>query len=103
MCKRHHRTEARSETRTETTAEGAYEGETRRLDPRGGEMAMRRVDRHYVHFPWWILFFAWPLIGLIKGAVVELVTVVGAVGGGGVPLILPLLLIALGIYLFRRR
>ena len=105
MCKRHHR---QDERRTETP-EQPYEGETRRLDPQGGEAVMRRPFGRHGHFPWWILWFIWPLALLAKGMVVTIATAVSALataiaaGSVSIPPFLPVLLVVVGIMLLKRR
>ena len=107
MCKRHHRTETRQEEPRE-----AYEGETVRLDSRSGELSMAqatRVHRHHAHFPWWVLWFIWPLAALFKGILLAVTGAATAVATGlstgAIPALhfLPLLLIVIAIMLLRRR
>ncbi len=105
MCRRHHR---QDERRTETQ-EQPYEGETRRLDPQGAEVAMGRSFGRGGHFPWWVLWFIWPLAFLVKGMVVTIATAVTALGTGlaagtvSIPPFLAVLLIIGGILLLKQR
>jgi hypothetical protein len=104
MCRQHHRQEER---RTETQ-EQAYEGATRRLDPQGAEVAMGRSFGRGSHFPWWVLWFIWPLGFLVKGMIVAIAGAVTALatavasGNVSIPHFLPLLLIVVGIMLLKR-
>jgi hypothetical protein len=55
-----------------------------------------------------MLWLLWPLIGLVKGALISLSTAVGAIGGGlgssaAPTILLSVLLIVAGLALLRRR
>ena len=107
MCKRHHRTETRQEE-----PQGAYEGETVRLDGRPGELSMARTTggrEHHRHFPWWMLWFIWPLAVLFKGILIAVtgaaMAVATGLSTGAIPALhfLPILLIVIALMLLRRR
>lgn len=93
----------------EPASEGPYEGETVRLDPGQGEMALRRASHRRDYFPWWTLWMIWPLVFLVKGAFIAVASaasaLAGGLGGSAAPgaYWLPILLIVVGIVLWRRR
>lgn len=86
-----------------------YEGETMRLDVRGQEENGYAHAARWHSFPWWVLWFIWPLIWIVKGVAAALVAIVGGVGemlphvvGSGFSF-WPLILILIGIALWRKR
>jgi hypothetical protein len=107
MCKRR--------TRETTQRQGSFEGETiRRHGPFEGETI--RLDRQaaasqqscgsswavHRHMIWWMI---WPLIALVKWLAPLALGALETVGGTmvSVPLLVPIVLIAAGLLLLRRR
>ncbi len=91
-------------------AQGApYECETVRLDARRQERTGYYNAARWHAFPWWVLWFIWPLMWIVKGLVLAVAGLVGAAaetlpaaGSFGFSL-WPILLIILGVALWRRR
>jgi hypothetical protein len=87
--------------------EGAYEGQTMRLDPRGGSHDRGHSCRQAGGFPWWTLWLIWPLIGLAKWFVPLYVGAIGAglarLSAAGLAPFVAIALIALGLVLIGRR
>jgi hypothetical protein len=93
MC-RHHQV---SRETISVAPTGAYEGETVRLDAADA----RPATNHQHTFPWWTLWLVWPLLSLIKPAVMVLIGLVSTVTMSALTL-LPVLLILIGIILWWR-
>ena len=94
MCKRRQVETGARET------EGGYEGRTIRLTQHDGTMTYHRHAAQ--HFPWWTLWLIWPLIGLVKWLVPTMLGMIGMIAEIGVALV-PVLLIALGVWLLWRK
>jgi hypothetical protein len=104
MCKRKHY----QIDQPALAAEGAYEGQTMRLDSRGGGSQERRHScRQAGKFPWWTLWLIWPLIGLAKWFVPLYSGAVGAglarLSAAGLAPFVAIALIAVGLVLIGRR
>ncbi len=86
-----------------------YEGETVRLDAERQERTGYYNSARWHAFPWWMLWFIWPLMWIVKGLVLAVAGLVGAAGealpaaGSFGFSFWPILLIILGIALWRRR
>ena len=109
MCRnRKHGTDVRMDERT-ATAEEPYEGKTIRLDARQEPSGVRAMHWHRGGFPWWTLWLIWPLFGLVKGLAVVLAGAIAAVASALPELAMtamsfwPVVLIPIGILLFRRK
>lgn len=99
MCKHHLKHAQDRERHT------AYEGETVQLDSRQGVLAAQHAPARCGHFPWWILWFIWPLIGLVKLLAVSVPSLFAAtVAFLQRPIflevsLLPIVLIIIGVFL----
>ena len=107
MCGKH-----KQERREQMVApRTGYEGKTIRLgEARANQAAPAHATPfNWGHFPWWTLWLIWPLIGLMKGVVAAGASLLWAtaeiVGMIGIQALnfWPLLLIALGLWLWSRR
>lgn len=62
----------------------------------------QRRQRCRSSFPWWTLWLIWPLIGVAKMALPMLLNAGIVISQIGVPLLIPLALIVIGVLLLRR-
>lgn len=89
------------ERRSQIEDSSSYTGATISLNAESRTTAGPSCSRKY-HFPFWLLWLIWPLAGLLKVVIPSLATALAIAAQWTLPL-WPLLLIAIGLFLLRRR